>query len=105
MSTESHDRRREPRLRLRVGLAVSGHNAEGAAFRFDAVTFDVSPSGAAIELPMPLPVGSTVAVTGRKFAFEARGVVRHNYRHRSTANAIVGIEFLDGAHLPVVNWY
>ena len=65
----------------------------------------MSPSGAGLELPMPLPVGSIIAVSGRKITFEARAVVRHNFRDRSTHNAIVGVEFLDGKHLPVVEWH
>ncbi len=105
MSLDQHERRREPRVRLRIGLRIEGSSAEGRAFVIDTKTFDVSPSGAGVELPFPLPVGSVVAVTGHRIGFESRAVVRHNSKDRSTSNAIVGLEFLDGMRLPVVDWH
>jgi hypothetical protein len=105
MTWDHNERRREPRLRLRIGLTIAGFDRDGEPFEIDTKTFDVSPSGAGVELPHSLAVGSVVDVTGNRIGFQARAVVRHNCTDRSTTNTIVGLEFLDGKKLPVVEWH
>ena len=102
--SQNRERRREPRLRLRVSVTVEGMRGDGNLFRVDTKTFDVSPSGAGIELPWPIPIGSILEVTAERLGFAARAIVRHNMTDRSTTNSIVGLEFLDGKRLQVVDW-
>lgn len=104
MSHAYQERRREQRVHLRIRVHVEGLDADGELFSIDTKTFDVSPSGASLEMPFTLPIGNIVEVTSRRLAFTARAVVRHAYTDRSTKALVVGLEFLDGKQLPGVEW-
>lgn len=105
-TTESFlDRRREPRVRLRVSVTISGTDTTGAEFRYHTKTFDLSPSGISIEMQISLAVGSVIHVEAMKFAFAANAIVRSNRVDRTTNVKLAGIEFLDGKKMQIVEWH
>lgn len=106
--TDYADRRRAQRIRLRMKVIVEGTTPDGASFQVEATTVDLSPIGAAIEMPFPVPTETAVTIEAtlkskKDGPFRTEAVVRHNYFDKAVAGAIIGVEYT-GEPIPVVSW-
>lgn len=105
MTSSPNERRREPRIPLRVRVNVEGRTAAGVAFSVETRTYDVSPSGVSVELTEVLQIGALLYISSPKFPFRAQAVVRNRRTMPGASSMVVGVEFLDGKQFPVVDWH
>ena len=104
MSDMSFNRRREPRVRIRTAVTVSGCSANGDLFTAHTKTLDVSPHGASVALGVPMRVGTTVDFRNDDGSFATRAAVRCLKRDPATGLSVVGLEYLGEETNPVVPW-
>lgn len=97
-------KRREPRIRIRTGVVISGKDARGEVFTDECFTIDVSPHGASFTIERQLTHGTIVDFTAKNYAFKARAVVCGVSRDEAEGTWIYGVEYLDGARNPIVVW-
>jgi hypothetical protein len=104
MADTSLNRRREPRVRIRTYVTVSGCSANGDLFTAHTKTLDVSPHGASVTLGVPMRVGATVDFRNDDGGFSTRAAVRCVKRDPTTGLSAVGLEYLGEATNPIVPW-
>lgn len=97
-------KRREPRVRLRTRISLSGTDTGGDPFSVESVTIDVSPHGASVLLERDVAIGAQMEFQALKYAFATRAIVRSVYRDRFSGSMAVGLEFLGDTQNPLVIW-
>jgi hypothetical protein len=102
MPDMSFNRRREPRVRIRTAVTISGCSANGDLFTAHTKTLDVSPHGASVALGVPMRVGTTVDFRNDDGNFATRAAVRCLKRDPVTGLSVVGLEYLGDKPNPVV---
>lgn len=107
MSTRPSERRREPRVNLKIALIVSGTDANDEFFSVETKSVDLSPSGIGVLMDRFLAEGAVVKLTARAYEFTTWAAVRSTRFDKAVGRPIVGFEYLDGVQNPIVDfsWY
>jgi len=100
------ERRRTPRVKMKIPIIVRGKNALWQDFEVSSETEDVSQVGALIQLPFLIPVGSHVELSRAyspafdKVALTTRARIVWNDKEGDSGPYLHGLEFLN----PATHW-
>ena len=89
--------------RLNIRVRITPEDVFPPAGPMEAQTIDLAPLGACVVTDAPLPIGTVVELSARRFFFATRAAVRSIYRDRHTGVCVLGLEFLDYVTSPWVS--
>jgi len=96
VEVKQDERRREPRVRLSVGLRMTGNDQSGKGLELTVLTNDVSASGFSCNCVVPLRVGSIVEVSMSSGQQRIVGRVRVvRVENLNTPRQKYGFEFIE----------
>ena len=100
--TIDHDCACASTARLNIRVRITPEDAFLPAGPIEAQTIDLAPLGACVVTDTPIPIGTVVELSARRFFFATRAAVRSIYRDRHTGVCILGLEFVDYVTSPWV---
>jgi len=95
------ERRKAPRLKLKIAILVCGKDSLGNEFKVQTETVDVSRFGALVGLPFRVPVGERVEIqrssapSPNGFAILTQARIAWNDEVKSSGSYLHGLEFLN----------